>query len=64
MFGEEAKMKFEYKQVIIDLGLTLGQKKQDTANELLNELGKDGWERLISKGLAIRTRLLMFSNDH
>ena len=38
--------KFEYKQIIFDMGLTLGQKKDDSLYEQLNELGREGWEMI------------------
>jgi len=45
-------MKFEYKQIVLNLGLTLGQKKQDEINETLNELGRDGWEMINFEGIG------------
>jgi len=37
-------MRYEYKLISLNLGLTLGEKKQEKANEILNELGSEGWD--------------------
>jgi hypothetical protein len=45
-------MKFEYKQIVLDLGIMLGQKKADAALEILNENGRDGWELVSAAGIG------------
>jgi len=37
-------MKFEYKQVEFNIGLMRKQSKYDELNEMLTQLGKEGWE--------------------
>ena len=37
-------MKYEYKQIEFNLGIMRGQKKQDELSQLLNDLGREGWE--------------------
>ncbi|MCL2217809.1 MAG: DUF4177 domain-containing protein [Defluviitaleaceae bacterium] len=45
-------MRFEYKQIVFNLGLTLSQKKHDGAMELLNEAGRDGWEMVSAASMG------------
>jgi len=51
-------MKFEYKQIILDLGMTLGKKKQEAANETINELGRDGWELIAAINISQTTSIV------
>ena len=37
-------MRFEYKQVEFNIGITRSTKKQLELNEMLNKHGREGWE--------------------